>query len=150
MSRSGYSDDCENIGLWRGAVRRATFGKRGQTFLKELAAAMDAMPERRLIKNELVTPSGECCTIGVVCKSRGLKVHTIDIECPEHVAQAVGISMALAAEIEYLNDEYGDQWRTDENGKWFKVEETPEQRWIRMRTWVDEQIIKEGGSLERE
>jgi hypothetical protein len=23
MSRSGYSDDCENLGLWRAAVERA-------------------------------------------------------------------------------------------------------------------------------
>ena len=37
MSRSGYSDDCETMGLWRGAVERAIYGKRGQTFLREMA-----------------------------------------------------------------------------------------------------------------
>lgn len=42
MSRSGYSDDCENIGLWRGAVERAIRGVWGQALLLEMAAALDA------------------------------------------------------------------------------------------------------------
>lgn len=130
MSRSGYIDDCENLGLWRGAVMQATYGKRGQTFLKELAKAMDAMPVKRLIAGELVTSSGECCAIGAVCLSRNLDVSAIYHEDPSEVGEAVGIAHALAAEIEYMNDEW-------EHG------ETPEQRWQRMREWVDKRILKE-------
>ncbi len=37
MSRSGYQDDCEGLNLYRGTVRRAIRGKRGQAFLRELA-----------------------------------------------------------------------------------------------------------------
>ena len=132
MSRSGYSDDLDPLafGRWRAQVMSAIRGKRGQAFLKELATAMDAMPEKRLIAHELVTESGEMCTIGVVCKTRGLDVSSVDLEDGEAVGNLVGIARQLAMEIEYQNDE----------GVWF--DETPEQRWTRMRAWVEEQISK--------
>ena len=134
MSRSGYGYcDSGSLNLWRGTVKRSINGKRGQDFLKELAKAMDEMPEKRLIKNELISENGEVCAIGVVCKSRGLKVGHVELEDPAEVGSLVGISMALAAEIEYLNDEF-DYYRV--------VKETPEERWIRMRKWVDGQIKK--------
>jgi hypothetical protein len=63
MSRSGYSDDCEDVlawGRWRGRVASAIRGKRGQAFLKELLAALDALPEKRLVANDLkVTGYGD-------------------------------------------------------------------------------------------
>lgn len=133
MSRSGYSDDCENIGLWRGAVDRALGGKRGQAFLRELAAAMDAMPVKRLIAGELVTPEGECCAIGTVCQARGLDVSDVEVHDPTEVGDLVGIARAMAAEIEFINDE---------SGPW---EETPEARWTRVRGWVQRQIV--GGEV---
>ena len=37
MSRSGYTDECEYLDLYRGKVERAIKGKRGQKFLQELA-----------------------------------------------------------------------------------------------------------------
>jgi len=49
MTRHGYVDDSEDTlayGRWRAQVQSAIRGKRGQAFLKELAAAMDAMPEK--------------------------------------------------------------------------------------------------------
>jgi hypothetical protein len=133
MSRSGYSDDYESnlINLWRGTVARATKGKRGQDFLKELLTAMDEMPVKRLIKNELISATGECCTIGVVCKKREVNVEDVDLEDAEEVGAIVGIARALAAEIEYHNDEAGPS------------NETPEERWVRMRSWVVDQINNE-------
>lgn len=128
MSRSGYIDDFDDpnlINLYRGTVFRACKGKRGRAFLTELAKAMDAMPEKRLIENELINEQGECCTIGVVCKSRGIDVSGIDVDDSELVGANVGIARSMAAEIEYLNDEDGP------------VDETPEQRWVRMRNWVE-------------
>lgn len=127
MSRSGYTDDCENLELYRASVDRAISGKRGQAFLKELAAAMDAMPEKVLIANELVSEEGDACAIGVVCKARGLDVSKVDYECPHSVGNAVGIARSMAAEIEYMNDEWSQG-------------ETPEQRWTRMRKWVESKI----------
>ncbi len=50
MSRSGYVDDIDNLALinWRGAVKSAIQGKRGQAFLRALVDALDAMPETSL------------------------------------------------------------------------------------------------------
>ena len=132
MSRSGYSDDCDDEGrlhLWRGAVDRAIAGKRGQAFLREMAAAMDAMPEKVLITDTIVDGDGDACAIGTVALARGLDVSTIDPEDPDQVAARFGIARALACEIAYLNDE-GD----------YSYSETPAKRWTRMRKWVDEQL----------
>lgn len=128
MSRSGYSDDCDNLNLYRATVARAIRGKRGQKFLIELAKAMDQIPEKRLIRSELISESGQVCTIGTVCKLRGLDVSNIDVYDPKEVGDLVGIASQMAAEIEFENDEAGGSL------------ETPEDRWIRMRKWVNENL----------
>ena len=131
MSRSGYSDDCENLSLWRGTVTRSLRGKRGQAFLRELAAAMDAMTVKELIASQLVNEQGQCCTIGVVCKARQLDVTVVDESDPADVAKFVGVAHAMAAEIAYMNDEWTE---------WNHPPETPEQRWKRMRKWVADNL----------
>lgn len=131
MSRSGYSDDCENVQLWRGNVERAIKGKKGQEFFKELLAALDALPNKRLIQYNLVDGS-ECCALGAVAISRGIDVANVDESEPEEVAAALGIRSMLAQEIAYMNDEYR---RLD----------TPEERWQRIRAWVCSNITSEGG-----
>lgn len=125
MSRSGYTDDCENLGLWRGTVERSLRGKRGQAFLHELASAMDAMPEKRLVAGHL-EENGQVCTIGVVGKERGIDMSKIDQDDSHQVGQTFNISPAMAAEIVYENDEREDL--------------TPESRWHRMRKWVQDNI----------
>lgn len=132
MSRSGYSDDCGGWSLirWRGAVTSAIKGKRGQEFFQELAAALDAMPEKRLIADELQTADGEFCTIGVLGHAKGVDMAQLDPNDREAVAGAFNIAPALAAEIVFENDE----------GTW--IEETPEGRWQRMRNWVESNIAK--------
>lgn len=129
MSRSGYSDDCENWSLicWRGAVTSALKGKRGQAFLLELRDAMDAMPEKRLVA-DVLEADGQFCTIGVLGAKRGINMETLDPDDREGVAEAFGIAPALAAEIVFMNDE----------GSWNA--ETPEQRWLRMREWIESNI----------
>jgi hypothetical protein len=132
MSRSNYHDDIDNWDLirWRGAVASAINGKRGQAFLIELAEVLDSMPRKRLIQHELVTESGECCTMGAVLKARGRDVKDLDPEEPDDVSAAVGLSDAMVREIAYLNDDCGSH------------EETPEERWSRMRKWVDSNLKK--------
>jgi hypothetical protein len=129
MSRSGYSYDCDNLQLYRGTVERAIKGQRGQAFLRELATAMDAMPEKILIEGDLIDETGCCCAIGVVCKSRNIDVSKIDPYEPGHVGKVVGISQSMAAEIAYMNDEYA------------RHPETPSDRWTRVRKWVAENLI---------
>ncbi len=128
MSRSGYTDDCENLNLYRGTVERAIRGKRGQKLLKDLAAGMDAMPAKRLIDGELITTSGDVCALGVVGKSRKLPgLEKLDPYEPQDVADFFDISISLAMEVSHINDENFDR-------------ETPEQRWIRVRKWVNQNL----------
>lgn len=143
MSRSGYSDDLDEADLetYRELIRDIIAEPGSQAFLRELAAAMDAMPEKMLITEELINSEGECCTIGVVCKARGVDVSKIDVDAPEQVAAAVGIAQELAAEIEYENDECNAIWL---DGRW--QSDTPATRWERMRKWVDRQLLKAGGA----
>lgn len=135
MSRSGYSDDCggRELNLWRGAVNAAIKGKRGQVFLREALAALDAIPDKRLITDSLHEPSSGCfCTLGAVGAARGMDLSPLEYSEREGIAKAFGISEALAAEIMFENDSDFDFWKKT----------TPEQRWERMRAWVSKKIIQ--------
>lgn len=141
MSRSGYSDDCGGWDLicWRGAVKSALKGKRGQAFLIELRDALDAMPDKRLVTDTLEA-DGQFCTLGVLGAKRGIDMSGIDSHCRESVSEAFGIAEAMAAEIVFENDEHPGHYemQADGGGKW--VAEYPERRWKRMRNWVDSNI----------
>lgn len=137
MSRSGYNNDGD-VGCWRGMVASATRGKRGQAFFRALLAALDAMPEKRLITDALQADNGEVCAIGALGKARGMDMSQIDPECPEQVAPAFDIAECLAQEVVYMNDEYFDRTLTDDK-KGYR-DYTPEERWQKMRAWVAKQI----------
>lgn len=121
MSRSGYSDECEHLELYRQAVVQATNGARGQALLSKLRDALDAMPAKRLIAGAVKDEAGDVCALGA-----------LDPSAPHYdakeLAKHFGVARSLAAEIVYMNDE------------WPFREETPERRWQRMRDWVDSQI----------
>lgn len=161
MSRSGYSDDCENLELYRNAVERALNGKRGQTLLRELLEALDAMPDKRLYRGSFATGAGEFCTLGVLGAKRGTKMDDLGDEdyCePGVVGQRFGIARSMAAEIMYENDEeYSDDWtyvdvvvcgpirRWESHERRMRVPalDGPERRWRRMRKWVSDQLASE-------
>lgn len=143
MSRSGYSDDFDDhwsLVMWRGAVTSALKGRRGQAFLKEMLAAMDAMPAKRLAAHELAASdlvtcshwglfeAESVCAIGSVGKLRGVDMDRLDPEDYSSVAGAFGIAQAMAQEIVFMNDEAGNH------------KETPEDRFARMRKWIDSEI----------
>lgn len=126
MSRCGYSDDLDNLALgrWRGQVESALRGKRGQLFLRELIADLDAMPQKRLIKNEL-EEGGEVCALGALGRARGVALAEIDTYDYEQLGSTFDIAHQLAQETMYVNDEYGS---------------TPEQRWQTVRDWAEENL----------
>ncbi len=146
MSRSGYSDDLDQWALirWRGAVASAIRGKRGQAILKELEAALLALPEKKLCKNDFAHPESETvCALGAVVLKRKINqgkdvvsaIQEIAKEFPEgceaeEVAGEFDIAEALAKEITYINDEWGP-WGC-----------TPEQRYESVLEWVRENIAK--------
>ena len=138
MSRSGYSDDWDDqwrMIMYRANVDRALHGKRGQKFLRELLAALDAMPEKRLITHAFEKEEG-VCALGAVGRARGNQctVPTGDGDYQDTNTVAVGrhfgIAACMAAEIMYVNDEWELYWR----------EVTPERRYQAVRQWVVNQI----------
>lgn len=133
MSRSGYTDeDDENrIGLYRGNIARATRGKRGQRFFRELVAALDAMPEKRLIEGKLEHEEGDVCTLGALRKAKGVALEPLRESDWDKLGKAFDVAPMLTQEVMFEND--------DDFG--YYGEETPEARWTRMRKWAAEQIL---------
>ena len=151
MSRSGYTDgyddDQWSFIMWRGAVTSALRGRRGQRFLRELLAALDALPVKRLAANLLVVPDvitcshwglhevESVCTLGAVGRQRGINMSNIDPEDYDTVSNIFGIATAMAREIVYENDEiYG-------------ARETPENRFTRVHAWATSKIRKSNGRV---
>ena len=130
MSRSGYSDECENLAMWRGVVASATRGKRGQAFFRALVEALDAMPQKRLIANKLQIADGEVCAIAALGRHQNVRMDDLDPEDGDRVGERFNIARHLALEVVYMNDE----------AAWYV--ESPESRWCRMRAWASSQITK--------
>lgn len=128
MSRSGYDspdgdyDQWSSI-RWAGQLASAMRGKRGQAFLLELVQALEAMPEKRLIADDLIR-GGEVCAIGSVGKRRGVDMTGLDPCDYDTLSGVFGIAHQLVREIEYQNDEASSS------------KESPEARWQRMRDWA--------------
>lgn len=133
MSRSGYSEDYgeqypNELEFYRTRVANAIGGKRGQAFLRDLVTALDAMPDKKLIADELQDGDGLVCAIGSVGVMRGVDMTNLDPHHADEVAKAFNIAECLAREIVFENDERPNYWSTKE--------ETPEARWQRMHDWA--------------
>ena len=128
--RCGYDYD-GHAALWRQAVANAMRGARGQQFLRELVAALDAMPEKKLITEDFEREDG-VCALGSVAKLRGLDLRALDSEDHDTLAERFGIARALVQEVEFVNDE----------DIWVREQETPEERWRRVRRWAECAIIE--------
>ncbi len=106
MSRHGYSDNCENLAMWRGVIASATRGKRGQAFFRALVAALDAMPEKRLVEGELEDKEGAVCALGCLGKARGVDLGSVDTHDWDALGEMFNITHQLAQEVMYVNDEW--------------------------------------------
>lgn len=142
MGRSNYSDECENLELWRSNVERAINGKRGQALLKELEAALVALPDKALTCDDMAKPDDDSvCALGAVSLKRGIDngkdrltvLKEIAEKFPEgceaeELADEFNISSMLAREITYVNDEVatGD----------------PKERYEYVLNWVRNNIAK--------
>lgn len=134
MSRSGYYEgDCDDnesllaAGRWNAQIKSAIRGKRGQKFLLDLVAALDALPEKKLIANDLQR-EGSFCALGALAHHRAIKVD-IDRDDDDDwedsewakLGSAFDIAEQLARETMFINDETA---RTDED------------RWQYVRRWA--------------
>jgi hypothetical protein len=151
MSRHGYVDDMEDalaLGRWRAAVNNAIKGKRGQAFLHEMLAALDALPEKKLIAKELVEEDGQVCALGAVAKARALDTSKIEAYDQDGIHTHFGIANAMAREIIWINDEVNGEYIEIEgppryrNGRQPRIylPPTPERRFAEVRAWIVSQI----------
>lgn len=162
MSRYQDGDgdsDWNTVELWQHNLELALSGKRGKQALADLKAALEALPEKRLIERAL-------CTVGGVEK----RPEIANLEQPEGVC-AVGAyvwwqkvkqgkdPLQAFEELDTLPDEDGDIWDTVEAGKsagltrvlaWelaYTNDETyggltPEERYARFVGWIDQQLAR--------
>lgn len=156
MSRSGYSDEEEgdypNAGaLYRANVEAALWGRRGQAVLRELEAAIVAIPEKRLIRWRFADESGDVCALGAVLCARGvkggldrrsalyplversIKISAFDEEelFTKWAIEEIDAAKCFLNEVQYMNDEAGPR------------DETPEARYERVLKWVRKEIRPE-------
>lgn len=165
MSRSGYCDDFGDddplaLGRYRAQVNSAIRGRRGQALLRELLAALDAMPDKRLVAGELEA-DGQFCALGVVGQARGMNLAAIDTYDVESLGPKFNIAEQLAREIMWVNDDhvcddepveieicgplqlgYPDYGR---RMQWIVMpnEHAATERWKTVRQWVADHITKE-------
>lgn len=129
MSRSGYTEDIDNWQLikWRGQVASALRGSRGQRFLRELIAALDAMPVKELIAEEFQNEDGsQVCALGALGQVKGIDLIGLDPYDHEAISNAFDIAPQLAAEVMFENDELRHQ--------------EPVDRWRRVRRWAESHL----------
>ena len=147
MSRL-YQNDCDfdpwMEGQQAGALRSAIRGNRGQRFLRDLVAGLDALPEPKLSAGALEDEeTGCCCAFGAVRRYRGADAVPLyfdpreeDLD-PPHFAEPFDVAKALAWEVVEANE----GWSTS------NCEATMRQRWAHVRAWATRHLpahVKEG------
>ena len=135
--RISYSDEEDYPGqhdLWQGNCMRSIKGKKGQAALRELEQALLALPDKRLIANELETPDGDVCAIGALAKHRCFTPKAD----PEYEMEMVGVELGMpelvAWKVVALNDVDIDTYYDRKEGRC--VPYTPEERYERVLAQV--------------
>ena len=113
MSRSGYTDDWDGDNwqmiMANGAYQKAVKGKRGQAFLREALAVLEAMETKELVEDTL-QEDGAYCVLGAVGAARGLNLDEINTNNYPQLSQVFNISKTLARQLMHENDEWVE-WR---------------------------------------
>lgn len=154
--RISYIDDEQFEGqfaLWQANCRRSMKGKAGQQALRDLEAALLALPDKRLIHGSLVDDQGGVCAIAAYGKYKGVDLSKFD---PEDSSNEVGIEAGMprlvAWKVVELNDvlldtvwEIADgplqRWSATYKGGIPLIREmTPEERYEKVLTWVRSQL----------
>jgi len=159
--RIGYSEDEDYPGqfeLWQANCRRSLQGKAGQAALRELEAALLALPEKRLIAHKMIDADGEVCAIGALAKHKGRDLLAEpnlyedgefegDGEM-EEIGMELGMPRLVAWKVVCRNDIEIDghyetlpgpaRWYGDRPQAYVPV--TPEERYEQMLAWVRAQI----------
>lgn len=142
-----YSEEDEDFPgqaeLWQANCERSLKGKKGQASLRDLEAALLALPSPRLIAGELQNKAGEVCAIGALAKFKGhecpivaygldefgdTEIDPIDVESATiDLAKTLGVPRMVAIAVAAEND-----------AAWVKLDS--EQRYQRVLAWVRQEI----------
>lgn len=153
MSRISYSEDEDYPGqfnLWQANCQRSLRGKVGQRELRELEAALLALPDKRLIHGLLTDDDGGVCAVACYAKHKGLDLSQFDPEYDsDEVGIAAGMPRLVAWKVVELNDIQFDGYyviregpsRYNTMGGYCEfVPFTPEQRYEKVLAWVRKQL----------
>ncbi len=139
MSRfwDGESDDPLDWGRYEAAKRSTLRGKRGQAFLRELIAALDALPQPELSEGALGDRRTGCvCALGAVALAQGDSFADLAKDdgnwSPDEAAERYSISPTLANEIISANDDWRDGNAAD----------VRRSRWRHVRAWAVRHLIE--------
>lgn len=154
--RLNYSDEEDRPGqfaLWNANCQRSLKGKAGQRELRELKAALLALPEKRLIHGLLTDTDGGVCAIACYAKHKGVDLSEFDPEDEsDEVGIAAGMPRLVAWKVVELNDIQLDTvWEVAhgpiqrghgvyKGGIPFIRDMTPEERYEKVLAWVQKQL----------
>jgi hypothetical protein len=130
--RINYSDEEDfsgQFGLWQGNCERSIRGRKGQEELRELRAALLALPDKRLLLGSLEDEEGGVCAIGAYAKRKGVDLSKFDVDSDtDEVGIAAGMPPLVAWKVVEMNDLQLD-------------DVTPEERYEKMLAWVESKIL---------
>jgi len=146
-----YNDEEQFPGqfaLWRANTERQIRGPNGQAVLRELEAALVALPEKRLVMGA-IAKDGHVCTVGLLL-----------------VLKRTRAGMTHAEAVQQLEQEYGDDdeptddiatregvvpnlvaWRLVELNDILLDDATPEARYEFVLTWVRRKLCMDEGQI---
>lgn len=166
MSRIDYydGDDALQMGRWIARAKMAIGGKRGQAVLRELEAALLAMPEKILISGAFCK-EGDVCVLGALAIDRAVKAGKSreealrDLEkeasCQSFRYDDDGKQVPERVPLEGLDAlEYGEKelkltetltWELMEKNDEMCFDVTPQRRYEKVLEWVRENIRRDKG-----
>lgn len=141
MSRiDGACEESYPLNLWRGMVKRATQTPKGQARLREVEAALLALPEQRLATDEIADYDGNVCAVGALMLYHALQRgedradwlewqqgRDVDIWDMQRYGREEGLTDTLVWElVRVVDEQYGHA--------------TPEARYAATLAWVQEHL----------
>lgn len=137
MSRIGYAEDETFPGqfsLWQANCGRSLQSQKGQGSLRELEAALLALPTKRLVANEFDNGT-DVCAIGALARFKGLKPEGDTEYEMEEVGVQCGMPRLVAWKVVEVND-FSDLY------SFSGPKLTPERRYDLVLDWVRRQLAK--------
>jgi len=150
--RLNWSDEEDRPGqfaLWQANIQRSLQGKAGQRALREFEAALLALPEKRLLREQLYDDEGGVCAVGCYARYKGVDLSKFDPEDEsDEVGVVAGMPRLVAWSVVELNDIHLDTvWEvangpvqrghgTYKGGIQLVREMTPEERYEKVLAWV--------------